>query len=162
MRFKTLLNYYLSRHLMKKLYSFLIFSAFSVSVFAQAVPVLPKEWKGEISGTSIGSAHVAGNPNQSARGWNIYDEARTLIILRQEGRHLEMSLKNPRGEVLLIGTISKDGKQIMVTDKGGVSMTLNFSGNSLSGCGATRGVKGTFDDWFNNYAALCLDLVAVK
>jgi hypothetical protein len=133
-----------------------------VSCQAQAVPILPKEWKGEISGTSIGSNHKKANPNQFARGWNTYDEVRTLIVLRQEGRHLEMALKNPRGEVLFIGTISRDGKQIIVTDQGGLSMTLNFSGNSLSGCGATRGVEGTFDDWFNSYAALCLDLTAVK
>jgi hypothetical protein len=146
---------------MKKLYSFLTFSAFSISVFAQTVPILPKEWKGEISGTSIGVT-ASGNPNQFSRGWNTHDEVRTLIVLRQEGRHLEMALKNPRGEILFIGTISKDGKQIIVTDQGGLSMTLNFLGNSLSGCGATRGVKGTFDDWFNSYAALCLDLVAVK
>lgn len=146
---------------MKKLYSFLTFLAFSISVFAQTVPILPKEWKGEISGTSIGVTG-SGNPNQFSRGWNTLDEVRTLIVLRQEGRHLEMALKNPRGEILFIGTISKDGKQIIVTDQGGLSMTLNFSGNSLSGCGATRGVKGTFDDWFNNYAALCLDLTAVK
>ena len=141
---------------------FFAFLGVMVSSQAQAVPILPKEWKGEISGTSIGSNHRAANPNQFARGWNTYDEVRTLIVLRQEGRHLEMALKNPRGEVLFIGTISKDGKQIIVTDQGGLSMTLNFSGNSLSGCGATRGVKGTFDDWFNSYAALCLDLTAVK
>jgi hypothetical protein len=147
---------------MKKLYIFLSCSVFTMSVYAQTVPILPKEWKGEISGTSIGSNHKEANPNQFARGWNTYDEVRTLIVLRQEGRHLEMTLKNPRGEVLFIGTISKDGKQIIVTDQGGLSMTLNFSGNSLSGCGTTRGVKGTFDDWFNSYAALCLDLTAVK
>jgi hypothetical protein len=146
---------------MKKLYLFLSSSVFTISVYAQTVPILPKEWKGEMSGTSIGVTG-SGNPNQFSRGWNTLDEGRTLIVLRQEGRHLEMALKNPRGEILFIGTISKDGKQIIVTDQGGLSMTLNFSGNSLSGCGATRGVKGTFDDWFNSYAALCLDLTAVK
>ena len=56
-----------------------------VSCQAQSVPMLPKEWKGEISGTSIGSNHKKANPNQFARGWNTYDEVRTLIVLRQEG-----------------------------------------------------------------------------
>jgi hypothetical protein len=70
---------------MKKLYIFLTFSAFSIAVFAQTVPILPKEWKGEISGTSIGSNHKEANPNKFAKGWNTYDEVRTLIVLRQEG-----------------------------------------------------------------------------
>lgn len=147
---------------MKKVYlslfNFLIVSSLS----AQTIPTLPKEWVGEISGTSMGVAHKSANPNQSEKGWNTYDEVRKMTILRQEGRHLDMLIKNPRGEIHLIGTISKDGKQIIAADQGGAAWTLNLAGNTLSGCGATRGAKGTFDDWFNNYAALCLDLNAVK
>jgi len=147
---------------MKKLCLLFITSVFCGSVFAQTTPILQKEWKGEVSVTSIGSANKLANPNQSAKDWNSFDEARTLIVLRQEGRHLDLALKHPRGEVQWIATISKDGKQIMVTDQGGLSLILNLSGNSLSGCGVVRGTKGTFEDWFNNYAALCYDFKAVK
>ena len=146
---------------MKKLYSFLTFSVFSISVYAQTVPILPKEWKGEISATSMGVAHKTAAPNQAASGWNSFDEARTLTVLRQEGRHLEFVIKNPRGEIKWVGTLSKDGKQITMASPSS-SFIFALSGNSLSGCGTTRGNNGTFDDWFGKYAALCFDFTAVK
>jgi hypothetical protein len=61
---------------MKKLYIFLSCSVFTISVFAQAVPVLPKEWKGEISATSMGVAHKTAAPNQAASGWNRLTQTR--------------------------------------------------------------------------------------
>ena len=146
---------------MKKLYIFLSCSVFTISVFAQAVPVLPKEWKGEISATSMGVAHKTAAPNQAASGWNRYDEARTLTVLRQEGRHLEFVVKYPRGEIKWVGTLSKDGKQIAMASPSS-NFIFALSGNSLSGCGTTRGNNGTFDDWFGKYAALCFDFTAVK
>lgn len=136
-------------------------STFSFSVFSQTVPSLPKEWKGEVSATSIGVVHNAANPNVSAQAWNTYDESRTINITRQEGRHLELEIKNPRGAVRLIGTISKSGKQMVVADQGGGSFTFEISGRSLSGCGVSRGNSGTFDSWFNNYSTLCFDFTAV-
>jgi hypothetical protein len=146
---------------MKKLYIFLSCSVFTISVYAQTVPILPKEWKGEISATSMGVAHKTATPNQAATGWNSYDEARTLTVLRQEGRHLEFVLKNPRGEIKWVGTLSKDGKQIAMASPSS-NFIFALSGNSLSGCGTTRGANGTFDDWFGKYAALCFDFTAVK
>lgn len=136
-------------------------STFSFSVFSQTVPTLPKEWKGEVSATSIGVAHKAANPNVSAQAWNTYDEPRTITITRQEGRHLELEIKNPRGAVKLIGTMSKSGKQMVVVDQSGVGFTFEISGRSLSGCGVSRGNSGTFDSWFNNYSTLCFDFTAV-
>lgn len=147
---------------MNKIYLILLGSVFSCSVFSQTVPTLPKEWKGEVSGTSIGVVHKSANPNPSASGWNTYDEARTITITRQEGRHLELEIKNPRGAVKLIGIISKNGKQMVVADQGGGTFTFEISGRSLSGCGVSRGNSGTFDSWFNNYSTLCFDLTAVN
>ena len=146
---------------MKKLYLFLIISVFSVTVFAQTVPILPKEWKGEVSGTSRGVAHQM-NPNQDAKEWNTFDEPRTLTILRQEGRHLEALLKKyPRGQARWVGTISKDGKRLDFGEEN-ASFSFTLSGDTLSGCGVGRGNNGSFDHYFNNYAVLCFDFTAVK
>ncbi len=153
---------HLSERQLNNLYLILATLAISTSVFAQTIPALPKEWRGEISATSIGKAHNAANPDSAAMGWNKYDEVRTLIILRQEGRHLEMVLINPRGETSWIGTISKDGKQIMASYQGGGSWLLNLLGKTLSGCGVSHGNSGTFENWLSNYAVLCLDLTAVE
>lgn len=147
---------------MNKLYLCLATLVLSASVFAQTIPTLPKEWRGEISATSIGKAHNAANPDSSPKGWNKYDEVRTLIILRQEDRHLEMVLINPRGETPWIGTISKDGKKIIASYQGGGSWLLDLSENTISGCGVSHGISGTFENWSSNYAVLCLDLSAVK
>lgn len=147
---------------MKKIYVLLASLFFSGSVLSQTAPTLPTEWKGEVSGSSIGVVNKAANPNQSAQNWNTYDEPRALTITRQEGRHLQLVIKNPRGEVKLIGIISKDGKRMVIADQGGGTFTFDISGRSLSGCGVSRGNSGTFDSWFNNYSTLCFDFTAVN
>ncbi len=128
----------------------------------QSVPVLPKEWRGTLTNTSIG-AQTPNNPNhaKAPKGWNIVDETRTLTVLRQEGRHLEFLLKSPRGEWKYIGTLSQDGKQLQLTSKiHDLPMTL--SGNAMSGCGSARGGGGSFSHWINSYSAYCFEYSAVK
>ena len=128
----------------------------------QDAPTLPKEWRGTLTDTSIG-AHTSNNPNhtKAPKGWNVVDEARTLTVLRQEGRHLEFLLKSPRGKWKYIGTLSQDGKQLqMVSKTHDLAMTL--SGNTMSGCGSAHGGDGSFSHWINSYSAYCFEYVAVK
>ena len=134
----------------------------------QNVPVLPKEWQGTASVTSIG-ATGKGNPKHPDNvadknkplGWNAYEAPRTLTILRQEGRHLELLLKHPKGEYATLGTLTADGKRISIASKHQQAV-LTLSGNTLSGCGTSRGNDGTFASWKNKYAAHCWDLTATK
>jgi hypothetical protein len=153
---------------MKKLFLLLMASALSTSIFAQSAPILPKEWKGSSTATSLGAVNrfnlkhpdLIGEAD-SAKEWNIYNEPRTLTVLRQEGRHIELLLKGPKHETTWIGTLSKDGKQLQVAGKGAHVM-FNLSGDSLSGCGTSRGTNGTFTHWFREYTSMCFDFVAVK
>lgn len=131
-------------------------------VISQNIPILPKEWRGILTNTSIG-AQTPNNPNhaKAPKGWNVVDEARTLTVLRQEGRHLEFLLKSPRGEWKYIGTLSQDGKQLQMASKiHDLPMTL--SGNTMSGCGSARGGDGSFSHWINSYSAYCFEYSAVK
>ncbi len=128
----------------------------------QGVPTLPKEWRGTLTNTSIG-AQTPNDPNhaKAPKGWNVVDEARTLTVLRQEGRHLEFLLKSPRGEWKYIGTLSQDGKQLQMSSKIH-NQAMTISGNAMSGCGSARGGDGTFSHWINSYSAYCLEYSAVK
>ena len=116
----------------------------------------------ELTNTSIG-AQTPNNPNhaKAPKGWNIADEARTLTVLRQEGRHLEFLLKSPRGEWKYIGTLSQDGKQLQMASKIH-DLPMTVSGNTMSGCGSARGGDGTFSHWINSYSAYCFEYSAVK
>ena len=135
---------------------------------AQNVPVLPKEWKGVASSTSIGATYNA-NPKHAdsvgkekqPHGWNAYDVPRTMSIVRQEGRHLELLLKYPKGEYKLLGTLSANGKQLLVTGKG-YQYLITLSGNTLSGCGSGRGSDGTFASWKEKYTAFCYEFTAAQ
>jgi hypothetical protein len=138
-------------------------------VLPQNIPVLPKQWQGLVTTTSMG-ATWKGNPKHAddvgdknkALDWNFYEAPRTLTVLRQEGRHLELLLKTPKAEPnRFVGTLSADGKQIAVRSKH-FKTILNVSGNTLSGCGNTRGNDGTFVSWKKKYAAFCWDLSAAK
>ena len=126
------------------------------------IPTLPKEWRGTLTNTSIG-AQTPNNPNhtKAPKGWNIVDEARTLTVLRQEGRHLEFLLKSPRGEWKYIGTLSQDGKQLQMASKIH-DLPMTVSGNTMSGCGSARGGDGSFSHWINSYSAYCFEYSAVK
>ena len=153
---------------MKKLFLLLAALVVSSTVLAQTAPILPKEWKGTVSATSFGavnrfnlkhSDHVG--EADAAKDWNTYDDPRTMTILRQEGQHLELVLKGAKHEIKWIGTLSKDGKQLQVVGKG-AHVVFNVSGESLSGCGTSRGINGTFTHWFGEYTSMCFDFVAVK
>ena len=143
-------------------------SSFSICTVAQTIPSLPKEWNGTVTATAIG-ANQKMSPNhpdnigkeKSAKGWNTYSESRTLKIVRQEGRHLEIAFKSSRGEQIWVGTLSKDGKQIMLAAKN-ASYLFSLSGNTLTGCGGSRGMDGNFDHWLANYSAICFEFSAVK
>ncbi|CAN1491896.1 hypothetical protein MCEZE4_00230 [Burkholderiaceae bacterium] len=142
--------------------------SFSICTVAQTIPALPKEWKGTITATAIG-ANQKMSPNhhenigkdKSAKGWNTYSESRTLKIVRQEGRHLEILFKSSRGEQIWAGTLSKDGKQVMLASKN-ASYLFSISADTLSGCGTSRGMDGSFDHWLTNYSAICYEFSAVK
>ena len=134
---------------MKTLVLMLIASSFASAALAQSIPVLPKEWKGTVTATSMGATnhhnpnhHTLVGKDKAPTGWNVYEEVRTLTIIRQEGRHLEAIMKSPRGhENQLIGTLSKDGKQIQFATKGG-NILVSLSGDTLSACGTARGTDG--------------------
>ena len=137
-------------------------------VLSQSAPILPKEWNGVIFATSLGAT---GNYNpkhannvgkeKAVKDWNIYDEPRTLTINRQEGRHLELSIKYPKGEFKYVGTLSADGKQLHLIGRQLHSL-FTLSGNTLSGCGTSRGMDGTFANWREKYAAVCYEFKAAQ
>lgn len=139
-------------------------------VLTQNIPVLPKVWQGAVSSTSMG-ATWKGHPKHADNvedknkplDWNFYEAPRTLTVLRQEGRHLELLLKTPKAEspYASVGTLSADGKQIAITSKHQKTI-LTLSENTLSGCGISRGNDGTFVNWKDKYAAYCWDLTAAK
>jgi len=98
---------------------------------------------------------------KAPQDWNTYDEPRTLTILRQDGRHLELLVKSSLTEDTMVGTLSVDGKQLQTADKN-PQFLLTISADGLHGCGTSRGAKGTFEDWLNKYTASCYDFTAMK
>jgi hypothetical protein len=153
---------------MKKLSLLLAVALFSTSTIAQTAPILPKEWKGRVSVTSMGSVGKH-NPKDASNvgkdkaetGWNAYDAQRSLIIVRQVDQHIDAIWKSAKDETPLVGTISFDGKQVQLSGKNKVFL-LNIDGNKMYGCGSTRGEGGLFDHWFNNYSTHCTEFIAVK
>ncbi len=136
---------------------------------AQSIPVLKKEWQGTSTATVVGAAtpfHPRHKANIGAANpptdWNAFQEARTLNILKQQGRHLEMALISPRGyRQVMVGTLSADGKLLQVVDSTR-DLSLSVNGDKLSGCGSVRGIGGTFEHFSKNYSATCWDFTAVK
>lgn len=138
-------------------------------ISAQTAATFPREWKGIATVTAMG-VHNPHHPlhrtntgqSQTPPSWNSYQEARTLQVLRQQGRHLELALISPRGNrAFLNGTLSADGRQLQVVDSIR-SITLARQGNQLSGCGAVRGSDGTFDHYFKSYASVCWEFSATQ
>jgi len=136
---------------------------------AQNIPILKKEWKGASTATIVGTPtpfhpkHKAniGRANPPT-GFNAFQEARTLEILSQHGRHLQMALISPRGyRQVMVGTLSADGKTLQVVDSTR-ELSLFVNGDQLSGCGSVRGIGGTFENFFKNYSATCWDFSAVN
>jgi hypothetical protein len=140
-----------------------------ISTTAKPRTDLPVEWKGTVTVTSFGT-HSKLHPLQGVGSekaskplkWNVYEEARTLKIVRQQGRHVEFELITPREtSALLVGTLSADGKQLFAADSFR-SLLLTREENRLSGCGTVRGGDGSFKHYLNNYAVICWDLAATK
>lgn len=142
--------------------------ALPVIAYAESVQNLPTEWAGTLTVTSIG-ANTKNNPghkhhkgeNEKIEGWNTYTAPRTLTIVKQEGRHLEILQKGPHKQTLYAGTLSEDGKQLYyVSEHGDGSMVIN--GNKMSGCGVSRGTDGTFEHWLKSYSSWCQEFTAAK
>ena len=156
---------------MKSVFSTLMaFLALSpISTTAKPLTDLPVEWKGTAAVTSFGlhsrlhPLHGVGSDKATKpSGWNAYEEARTLKIIKQQGRHVEFALITPRGtSTLFVGTLSADGKQLLAADSFR-SLMLTREGNHFSGCGTVRGGEGSFENHLNNYAAICWELTATK
>jgi len=70
---------------------------------------------------------------KAPQDWNTYDEPRTLTILRQDGRHLELLVKSSLTEDTMVGTLSVDGKQLQTADKN-PQFLLTISADGLHGC----------------------------
>ena len=135
---------------------------------AHNIPILPKEWKGEVFTTAMGTPYNS-NPKHSkhvgkekeAQGWNSYNSPRSISILRQEGRHVELLLKYPKGETKYIATLSFDGSQLQIMEKH-LEVLFAVSANSLSGCGSSRSSEGTFGDWKDKYSVFCYEYTALQ
>jgi hypothetical protein len=140
-----------------------------MSSLAQSIPVLRTEWKGIATVTAVGAptpihphnkANVA--PGDAVTSWNAYQEVRSLQVIKQQGRHMELALISPRGyRRLMLGTLSVDGKQLQVVDATR-DFLLSIDGDKMSGCGSVRGDDGSFEYFRNNYASICWDFTSVK
>ena len=129
---------------------------------------LPKVWLGTHTGTIFGAPSEL-NPKHSAnvgtdkavKDFNTFvDENFKFEILRQMGRHLEIRFANSKHSLPAVGTLSADGKLMLVkTTFFTIPFTIN--GNSISGCGGSNGNGGTIDHWMNNYGAICFEATAV-
>jgi len=139
-----------------------------VSSQAQIVD-LPKVWKGTQTATTFGapaplhprhSANVGAD--KAAKEFDTFvDSEFKLEIKRQQGRHLEIAFGNSRHSLPAVGTLSADGKQMLVKSRF-FTIPFTVNGNSISGCGGANGNDGSIDHWLNNYAALCFEAKAVK
>lgn len=137
---------------MKKLYLFLIFSAFSISVFAQAVPMLPKEWKGVSNHTFLEDKSTGSIQRVSVQG--------TYQVLKQDGRSVLLFFKSELTQAKVIGTISVDGKQLSIAYSGGNGI-YNLNGKSMQGCGVTTKYDKAVKNGVVPYTTWCDEFTAV-
>ena len=125
---------------------------------------LAKVWTGTQTATTFGTPaklhprhpfHVGAD--KAIKGFDYFtDSGFKLLIKRQEGRHLEIEFSNSRHSLPAVGTLSADGKLMLVKSRF-FTIPFTISGNRISGCGGVNGNDGTFDHWLNNYAALCFE-----
>ena len=151
---------------MNKLISIFITLGVSSGIFAQnaVIPILPKNWSGIVSVTSMGNtyqAKIKQTSKDSVRPFNSFDIPATITILKQDGRHLEFLYRSTNYESRYIGTLSADGKQIQIAYQQG-SGSYTLEGDKLSGCGSGRGGKGQFKDWLNTYSTWCEEFTATR
>jgi len=149
-----------------KTYCFNFVAGTNPPVLPQNVPILPKEWKGHFTVTSEGAANKF-NPlfkdnaiKDKDAGWNAYESSALITIQRQEGRHLEILFKTDKYQMPFIGTLSADGKYLMMVNNNAAHL-FSVTGNKIAGCGVARG-GGSFENWLNNYHASCNEWVAVQ
>lgn len=147
---------------MKTSLAFCALLSVATSAVSQTVPILPKEWKGTTTFSSSGSPFILGQPDE----FSYHDGERSLTVLRQEGRHLELEYRGAKGPLpRWVGVLSKDGKQLQIAGKQD-SILLTISGDTMSGCGTARGTARSngegFNEWLTQYGAFCLDFTAVK
>lgn len=136
---------------------------------AQDTPVLAKEWDGTLTLTSMGATSIHNPTHKKNRDdgkeaeptWNSYVQPRKVIITKQDGRHIEFTVKGPRVDSFWIGTLSADGKEIVYASKHGAG-TAKIQGNKMTGCGSSRGIDGDFEHWLNHYAAWCWEFTSSK
>ena len=128
---------------------------------------LAKVWTGTQTATTYGTPaklhpkhpfHVGAD--KASKGFDYFtDSGFKLLIKRQEGRHLEIEFGNSRHSLPAVGTLSADGKLMLVKSRF-FTIPFTIAGNRISGCGGVNGNDGTFDHWLNNYAALCFEAQA--
>lgn len=124
------------------------------------IPMLAKEWSGTLTLTSMGATSVHNPTHKSFRDdgkeepptWNSYVQPRKIIITKQNGRHIEFTVKGPRADSFWVGTLSADGKEVVYASKHGAGIG-KIEGNLMTGCGSSRAIDGNFEHWLEHYAA---------
>lgn len=137
--------------------------------YAQNMPMLAKEWNGTLTLTSIGATSIHNPTHKKNRddgkdtplNWNSYVQPRKVLITKQEGRHVEFTVRGPKVDSYWIGTLSADGKEIAYASKHGSGLA-KIEGDRMTGCGTSRGIDGNFEHWLNHYAAWCWEFTSAK
>jgi hypothetical protein len=128
---------------------------------------LPKVWTGTQTATTFGTPAKLHprhpfwvGSKKASKGFDYFtDSGFKLLIKRQQGRHLEIEFNNSRFSLPAVGTLSVDGKFMLVKSRF-FTIPFTISGERISGCGGANGNDGTFDHWLNNYSALCFEAQA--
>lgn len=155
--------------ILKSLVSGCVLLASANLVWAESYPTLSKNWTGSVAIATIGipshviSHHARGDGVEvEPKEWRIIEEQRTLRVVQQKGRFVEMILTTPREATRRwTGVLFQGGKKLQVATPSG-SYVFDVNANSISGCGTVRGDNGTYDHWLNTYGSICFDFAAVK
>jgi len=137
---------------MTKIYLFFITLVIPISVFAQSVPMLPKEWKGVSNHTFL--------EDKSSGGIQKASVPATYQVLKQDGRSVLLLFKSELTQSKIIGTISVDGKQLSIAYSGG-SGIYNLNGKSMNGCGVTNKWDKAAKNGVAPYTTWCDEFTAV-
>jgi hypothetical protein len=137
---------------MTKIYLFLITLVISASVFAQSVPILPKEWKGVSNHTFL--------EDKSSGGIQRVSVPATYQVLKQDGRSVLLLFKSELIQSKIIGTLSVDGKQLSIAYSGGAGI-YSLNGKSMSGCGVTTKSDKAAKNGVAPYSTWCDEFTAL-
>ena len=138
---------------MKSIYLLPLSFLVSASVFAQAIPNLPKDWKGVSNHTFLEDKSTGGIQKLSVPA--------TYQVLKQDGRSVLLLFKSELTQAKVIGTISVDGKQLSIAYYGG-SGIYNLNGKSMSGCGVTTKYEKAAKNGVFPYTTWCDEFTAVE